>query len=152
MQAKLFRHISQQDKMHFPGWCLQQFLHSPALQQHQHKNLNKVHKLALLLHGPHSAAMHLPLVNSLMIIKNLITDLNFIFLHVDKLIHFPKTTNPAKGGIVENYFTNLNSLFHLGPLSQLNQISHALPTILSSGTKPQKRLSCELCLLSPIIQ
>lgn len=52
----------------------------------------------------------------------------------------------------EFYFIVLNRRFQRGPLSQLNQMSAALPTIWLSGTKPQKRLSCDLWRLSPIIQ
>ena len=59
-------------------------------------------------------------------------------------------------GIV--YLTPSNKRFHLiffNPfafLSQLIHIKSAFPTTWFSGTKPQKRLSAELCLLSPISQ
>lgn len=36
-----------------------------------------------------------------------------------------------------NYLIPFINLFHLGPLSQLNHIKDAFPTISVSGTKPQ---------------
>lgn len=53
---------------------------------------------------------------------------------------------------IAGYLIERNIRFHLGPFSQLNHIKDALPTTWSSGTNPQKRLSRELCRLSPIIQ
>src|SRR6185312_3448339 len=55
---------------------------------------------------------------------------------------------PARGA----YLIGLKSRFQRMPLSQLIQISEALPTMWSSGTNPQKRASCESWRLSPIIQ
>ena len=57
------------------------------------------------------------------------------------------------------YFVSarVNILFHTIPLDGLPskkdiQINKGFPTTWVSGTNPQKRLSSELCLLSPIIQ
>lgn len=57
------------------------------------------------------------------------------------------------------YFVSarVNILFQTIPLDGLPskkdiQINNGFPTTCVSGTNPQKRLSSELCLLSPIIQ
>ena len=57
------------------------------------------------------------------------------------------------------YFVSarVNILFQTIPLDGLPskkdiQINKGFPTTCVSGTNPQKRLSSELCLLSPIIQ
>lgn len=39
--------------------------------------------------------------------------------------------------LVSYYLMLFINLFHLGPLSQLNQMRDAFPTICVSGTKPQ---------------
>ena len=46
----------------------------------------------------------------------------------------------------------LNIRFQRMPFSEDIQMNKGLPTIWSWGTKPQTRLSSELCLLSPIAQ
>lgn len=44
---------------------------------------------------------------------------------------------------IKCYLTNLKNLLQRGFPSQLNHIMDALPTTLSSGTKPQNLLSCD---------
>ncbi len=71
-------------------------------------------------------------------------------------------THLAPGGtnspnIIYFVSARVNILFHTIPLDGLPSkkdihINKGFPTTCVSGTNPQKRLSSELCLLSPIIQ